>query len=171
MAGNQPETLPDAPGRNAIESSCTLMEKISCNLSSHWPSGKVVCCNELLWGVEPHAIPNLDPKRRVAGVAGLSPLPLAPAFGVADGRLGGERLRPLHRRSHIVVVQGKESWQHNLKAQVERRGRGVLATDICLWVNRGACRWPQVVRTMGLQDLRGVGAVELNRGPVRWSFT
>ena len=37
---------------------------------------------ELLWGVEPHAIP----KRRAAGVAGLSPPPLAPAFGVADGR-------------------------------------------------------------------------------------
>jgi hypothetical protein len=32
----------------------------------------------------------------------------APAFSVADGRLGGERLLPLHRRSLIVVVQGKE---------------------------------------------------------------
>ncbi len=44
--------------------------------------GKGGLLYELLWGVEPHAIP----KRRAAGVAGLSPPPLAPAFGVADGR-------------------------------------------------------------------------------------
>ncbi len=37
---------------------------------------------ELLWGVDPHAIP----KRRAAKVAGLSPSPLAPALGVTDGR-------------------------------------------------------------------------------------
>ncbi len=42
--------------------------------------GGLLC--ELLWGVEPHAIP----KRRAAEVAGLSPSRLAPVFGVADGR-------------------------------------------------------------------------------------
>ncbi len=58
---------------------------------------------ELLWGVEPHAIP----KRRAAGVAGLSPPPLAPAFGVADGR----------RAAHACCryTGGHVSWHSGVK--------------------------------------------------------
>ncbi len=85
---------------------------------------------ELLWEVEPHAIP----KRRAARVAGLSPPPLAPAFGVADGRLGGEGLRPLHRRSCIVVVQGERT----LAAQFVDVSRAAAA--LRLRVAKGACR-------------------------------
>ncbi len=53
---------------------------------------------ELLWGIEPHAIPN----RRAVGVASLSPPRLAPAFGVVDGRRGGERLRLLNMWSRVI---------------------------------------------------------------------
>ena len=65
--------------------------------------GKGGLLYELLWGVEPHAIP----KRRAAGVAGLSPSPLAPAFGVADGRRAA--------RACGSYTSGHVSWHSEVK--------------------------------------------------------
>ncbi len=50
-------------------------------------------------------------------------------------------------------------------------GRVVLAAEISLEELEALEDGPELARTRGLQDLRGVGEVELRRGPVRWSST